>query len=289
MTLLAKLKVLWKWYQSVDGLPSLINVVKLYRAGRYGGETATHAARPIRARAVPTILWARPGTDDVLVFFELFDRGEYASARSIVNEPVRLIVDLGTNVGYSIAFFSSVFPDAHFIGVEPNVNNLAMAKRTLAGLIDSGRVVLHHAFVGAHPRTAVLARGGAKGSNEFFLSDTLVGPDDPTAAVLTIPQLLSQHTAQTVDLLKCDIEGGEAELFSNCADWINRVRNIVIELHGQCSIEWLERTLRDNGADFATLKLENRHEGVCLAWLQNRISPAQNHKIQASPARSDPS
>ncbi len=35
----------------------------------------------------------------------------------------------------------------------------------------------------------------------------------------------------TIDLLKCDIEGAEQEVFADCASWLHRVRNLVIELH----------------------------------------------------------
>ncbi|HEV8293439.1 MAG TPA: FkbM family methyltransferase, partial [Tepidisphaeraceae bacterium] len=48
----------------------------------------------------------------------------------------------------------------------------------------------------------------------------------------TIPQILQQAgDPQEVDLLKCDIEGAEAELFADCGQWIRRMKNIMIELH----------------------------------------------------------
>jgi hypothetical protein len=34
-----------------------------------------------------------------------------------------------------------------------------------------------------------------------------------------------------VDLLKCDIEGAESEVFSNCCSWIGLIKNLVAEIH----------------------------------------------------------
>jgi FkbM family methyltransferase len=48
-----------------------------------------------------------------------------------------------------------------------------------------------------------------------------------------IPSLISLGGGGSVDLLKVDIEGSEAELFSNnVREWLPSIKNIVIELHG---------------------------------------------------------
>ena len=59
-----------------------------------------------------------------------------------------------------------------------------------------------------------------------------------------------------IDLVKCDIEGAEAEVLARCADWITRVRALVIELHAPYTEELLRRDLAANGftGKFTTLK-----------------------------------
>ena len=45
--------------------------------------------------------------------------------------------------------------------------------------------------------------------------------------------LLDMVTAESVDLLKVDIEGAEKAVFdSGAIRWLHRIRNICIELHG---------------------------------------------------------
>jgi Methyltransferase FkbM domain len=53
-----------------------------------------------------------------------------------------------------------------------------------------------------------------------------------------------------IDLLKCDIEVAEKEVFAKCPAWIHRSRNLLIEIHGGYSADGLLRDLGANGASF---------------------------------------
>jgi hypothetical protein len=51
----------------------------------------------------------------------------------------------------------------------------------------------------------------------------------------TIPSLMDYGSGK-VDLLKLDIEGSESEVFGpDAREWLPRVRNIAIELHGEAN------------------------------------------------------
>lgn len=58
-----------------------------------------------------------------------------------------------------------------------------------------------------------------------------------------------------MDLLKCDIEGAEAEVFANCADWIERIRWLMVELHPPYDKRKCLADLERNGGRFIV-----RHE-----------------------------
>jgi hypothetical protein len=50
--------------------------------------------------------------------------------------------------------------------------------------------------------------------------------------VVSIPTLLQETgIGHRIDLLKVDIEGGEAELFSKNFEWLDGVQNIIVEFH----------------------------------------------------------
>jgi hypothetical protein len=50
-----------------------------------------------------------------------------------------------------------------------------------------------------------------------------------------------------IDLLKCDIEGGEVDLFEHCAFWVHLLRRGVVEVHGQFLVANLLSKLREKG------------------------------------------
>jgi hypothetical protein len=75
------------------------------------------------------------------------------------------------------------------------------------------------------------------------------GPREDEIDALTVSQILELTRMEgTIDLLKCDIEGAEAEVFANCSQWIANVKNLVIELHEPYTIEKLSDDLKRAGS-----------------------------------------
>jgi hypothetical protein len=52
-------------------------------------------------------------------------------------------------------------------------------------------------------------------------------------SAISIPEILAFATQDRISLLKVDIEGSEIDLFQSGYDWLYKVDNIVIELHGE--------------------------------------------------------
>jgi len=72
---------------------------------------------------------------------------------------------------------------------------------------------------------------------------------------------------EVADIVKIDIEGTEAELFaSNTGQWLPRVRNICIELHG----ERYRKIFFDALADYDYETAESGEFTMCLG-LQRRV------------------
>lgn len=74
--------------------------------------------------------------------------------------------------------------------------------------------------------------------------------------VTTVPELLREAGLNSeIDLLKCDIEGAERELFGACEPWIQRVRNLLVEVHGAYNGRALLEDLRRNGSNFTSKEI----------------------------------
>jgi FkbM family methyltransferase len=265
----SKFQTLKRWYSALSGPLSFYRAIKLHNSGRQS-KTRGLSTRAIRARQLSLDLHCRPGTSDFVTFLELFVKGEYAPAIDLVQPPVQSIVDLGGNVGLATAYFHRAWPEARLVLVEADPANAAIARKTLQPLIDSGVVHLHQNFIGGHERTARIIRGGTGGANELQLgedSDSSTSDNGNVARVITMPWLLQTHQIDRIDLLKCDIEGGEEELFADCSLWIKKVRCLVAELHHGLTAQWLEEKIIRNGGTCKLLRYDEKHgEQISVAW-----------------------
>lgn len=178
----------------------------------------------VRARGHSLGVHLRLGSTDFNVFHEIFAEDEYGIAIRHAEKP-SLIVDLGSNIGLSVVYWKSHFPSAHVIAVEADDGNADVGELNTKEL---GGVEWVRACVVARHRNVVLDR--SEGEWAYKLRDAPVS-DLHVLRTVTVPELLQSRPGMEVDLLKCDIEGAEKELFGENAGWIGRVRTIAAELH----------------------------------------------------------
>jgi FkbM family methyltransferase len=167
------------------------------------------------------------------VFDQIFVCQEYSCLKDL-KEPL-MVLDLGANVGYSAAYFLSIFPNARVVAVEPDERNLEVCQANLSPYGE--RAILLHCAVWSKPTTLRLLRG-AFGDGREWATQVDEMPPGETAYVgvqaWDIGSLIDMGGGGTVDILKVDIEGAELSVFGESSEsWLPRVRNICIELHGK--------------------------------------------------------
>lgn len=162
----------------------------------------------------------RPLTADIEVFTEVFEKREYAAICNSKPTP-RFLIDAGAHIGLATIYFATRFPEATIVAVEPNAGNFQLLRRNTAGLANV------HAYQGglwSHKTRLEIANPNA-GTWAFKLKE-----GDGVEA-FTIDELMHNHRADHIDLLKIDIEGSEVEVLSNSRAWMPNVRSLAIELH----------------------------------------------------------
>jgi len=197
-----------------------------------------------QTRSVPFAY--REGTSDEPLFQQIFIEEEYSLKRLRVNPEIDalleqksaqglrpLILDLGGNIGAAAVYFSLIYPNSRVVAVEPDPDNFEVLSRNTQGLdcvAVAGAVASEKGFVkvcdpGLGP-WGMRTEFDARGRIEAF----------------TVPELLHRYGGEQFFpfIVKIDIEGAEAELFSKNIDWIDAIPVMIIELHdwllpGACS------------------------------------------------------
>jgi FkbM family methyltransferase len=168
---------------------------------------------------------------EVEVAKEMFVEEQYAIPEL---EAPRLIVDLGSNIGASIAFFRARFPDARIIGLEPDPSTFPRLQRFAdqaprvevhpwAIASESGRLSFHQ-----QPDSWASSLASARDENL------------PTVEAISLDDLRRRLQIERIDLLKLDVEGAEWQLFEHPASF-DACNVLVGELHFQGHDHALER------------------------------------------------
>lgn len=173
----------------------------------------------------------RYGSSDSPVLYQSLVRQEYSCIEAL-DEP-KLIIDCGANVGYSSIYFLNRYPQAHVIAVEPDDENFKVCTKNL--LPYSERVTLLRSAVWSHKAGLTISKGENRESLEWAaqVHEGREG-EEPDIYAIDIYTLLEESGFESIDILKMDVERAELAIFSrNYETWLDKVKNIVIELHDE--------------------------------------------------------
>jgi FkbM family methyltransferase len=157
---------------------------------------------------------------------EVFVNGAYAF-ESRTSRP--RIIDCGANIGMSVLFFKSLYPDAELVAFEPDPRTFACLKENVeANRLAATRLV--NAAVAGTPGTLPFYSDGAGDGSLIASLDPARGG---SVAVAVKAVTLSSFIDQPIDFLKIDVEGAEHAVVDDLIDsgTIVRIREMVIEVH----------------------------------------------------------
>ncbi len=177
-----------------------------------------------------TFALARAGTSDETVFKRMFFQQDYGLVGGL--EGIKWIVDCGAYVGYSALWLLQQYPSARLVAIESDPGNYGICRRNLRHYLN--RAVLLNAGIWSRPIGLKVLRTGFRDQQPWSFRVAECRPDEPAEInAIGMNDVLRQQAIDQVDLLKMDIEGSELAVFSGPdLSWLKRVRNIVIELHG---------------------------------------------------------
>ena len=214
----------------------------LYKRARYEPRSLNGPVKLHVRQGGAEPLLCRPSTTDAKVLWDTFYHRYHLPPRSV--RPTGWILDLGANVGYTAAHFCWLYPEARVLAVEMDPDNAALCARNLAPL--GARCELLRAAVWSHD-----GQVSYRGDQAWSLQ--VCGPDDEPgtalkqAPAMSLGTIMDKYAVETVDYLKMDIEGAEAEVLSGAPSWIRRVRAMNVEIHPPANLAECSEMLSAQG------------------------------------------
>ena len=187
---------------------------------------------PISFRNLQYPILVRPGTIDINTVINNVIREEYGQFQP-VSEP-KWMIDAGAYIGDTSAYFLSRFPYLKVIALEPHPKSYEISCKNLTPYGE--RVVLLNK--GLWARDQKLKFGGV-------FSEACIQDEGWEIDCISLPTILEQFSIPRINILKMDIEGAEAALFSSHPEeWLDRIDLLIVEIHGQKNMEVVLSTLK---------------------------------------------
>ncbi len=195
----------------------------------------------------------RHGSSDFSVFIQIILENEYKTVVDLFKRlklPINRFMDIGSNAGFSSLYLSAFYPDAKFICLEPHPGNFNALEYNITQNIDRDKYFLLQKAL--WNRQVQLSgnnnfRDGKDWSFSVEESEKLIGDIES----ITMDILMKEYDFNEVDFLKIDIEGAEAQLFSEIEylrSWIDKVKVMAIEIHDETNARFkIENILQNLG------------------------------------------
>jgi FkbM family methyltransferase len=155
---------------------------------------------------------------------ELFCKEMY-QFKSLSVAPV--ILDCGSNIGLSVLYFKTIYPNAKVWAFEPDAANFELLTKNIASN--------HLQNVTAAPAAVWTIDGqinfSSNGSEASRIDEKETSDSTIAVPCIRLKNLLCSF--EKIDFLKMDIEGGEYKVVLDCAEELHRVDNFFLEYHGK--------------------------------------------------------
>lgn len=161
------------------------------------------------------------------IISEIYRKNIYRAGQT---ESFHLVCDVGAHIGLFTLKMSKQAPNSRIIAIEPNPTNFSFLTRNIRINGLASRVSPLNVAAGKKRKKALLftnyiSRGDA--SMKKWHDAGTYGRSEIDEVPLA--EILSN--AQSVDLMKIDVEGMEEEVLDGLRDQNSKVRRVVIEIH----------------------------------------------------------
>ena len=197
----------------------------------------------------------KPPSSDFDVFKQIFYWKEYLPVVKCFREQfkpeahtVLNILDCGSNIGLTSLFFLHHFPNSRLIAIEPESNNFNNLNYNLNQRSFPQIMKIKGAVWSKNTRLQITKDFRDKSDWSYRVKET--GEADSVKAY-SINQIMTEHSLDSIDILKIDVEGSEREIFTGrdvSLDFLDVTKCLAIEIHDEFNCrEKIYQILKDKG------------------------------------------
>lgn len=136
------------------------------------------------------------------------------------------IIDCGANIGLSIAYFKSLYPEAEILAFEPDEQIFKILENNIPFIENNVNINIERKAVWTEDTTLEFFSEGA-------LAGSLVTDFGKKNNIIKIQAVdFKKYLNREIDFLKIDIEGSENALIFDIKDKLANVKNLFLEYHG---------------------------------------------------------
>lgn len=171
-------------------------------------------------------LYCRPNTTDAQVLWDTFYKKYHLPPQRLKDNAI--IVDLGANIGCTMAHFAYLYPTSRIIGAEMDYENFSIALKNLKLLKKC--TIIHYAV---WYENKIVKYCGDKEWGYHVVDEYNDNINNVTKKVdsITIDSIIAKFDLKKIDYLKMDIEGSEKQILKNAEKWIDHVQSLQMEIH----------------------------------------------------------
>lgn len=225
--------------------PSSLRLLRVLRANRsaLAGEAVEVTIRPLGGARIRL----RPGTTDLTVLLSAFHDEFHLPPDSISSSRASVFLDLGANVGITMAHLAHRYPNTHIIGVELDPGSAAVCRHNVESWAERCEVV-EAAVWTSDGQVTYRIRAGHEWGSHVVSGTPALGGTLATARAVSLNSLIREVDPRSpISYVKMDIEGAERDVLRSATEWATRVKCIKVEVHPPYSAEECFHDLRRLG------------------------------------------
>jgi len=187
-----------------------------------------------------------PGMGELNTIFHTNLLKDYSKLDGFTPSPGAVCVDIGANIGSTSLVWAKTVHEGKIFAIEPHPETYNLLERNIEINKAKQKILLRQLAVGANDGDMVLFVSG-EGTMAMQPANYRWKGKEISVPSMSLDSFIQKENISTIDLLKIDIEGGEAEALEGATKTLKHTKRVVLEFHSSELRKKCIKILAQNG------------------------------------------